>query len=244
MKPRYPIPELEGLAPRLFIFDKGGTLIDVHSMWGNWVTELARRLEAQAGLPVSRQLFNAMGFNRRSGRIAPDGWLATTTMAELRHCTIGFIRAAGLPQQAAESIVKDVWYAPDPVAMARPLADLPALFEELRERGARLAVATMDDRAPTEAAFAELGVSQSIDALVCGDDALPPKPAPDMAKAVCAAVEVDPALAVVVGDAVEDMRMGHAAGVGLVVGVLCGVSDRETLAPYADVLVDSVAELV
>ncbi len=41
-----------------------------------------------------------------------------------------------------------------------------------------------------------------------------------------------------------DLEMGRAAGVGLVVGVLSGVSPREMLSPHADVLLESVAELV
>jgi phosphoglycolate phosphatase-like HAD superfamily hydrolase len=40
------------------------------------------------------------------------------------------------------------------------------------------------------------------------------------------------------------LEMGRAAGVGLVVGVLSGVAPEALLAPQADVLVPSVAELV
>ena len=40
------------------------------------------------------------------------------------------------------------------------------------------------------------------------------------------------------------MQMARAAEVGLAVGVLSGLGTRETLAPYADVLIDSVAGLL
>jgi HAD superfamily hydrolase (TIGR01509 family) len=125
----------------------------------------------------------------------------------------------------------------------RPLADLPGLFTALRDRGIGIAVATMDDRAPTEATFAALGVEPFVDALVCGDDGLPPKPAPDMVWAVCQATSVEPSQAAVVGDSVTDLEMGRAAGAGLVVGVLSGVAPEEMLAPHADVLLASVADL-
>jgi phosphoglycolate phosphatase len=49
---------------------------------------------------------------------------------------------------------------------------------------------------------------------------------------------------VVVGDAVADLRMGRAAGAGLVVGVLSGLSSAALLAPYADAVIDSVADLI
>jgi len=47
----------------------------------------------------------------------------------------------------------------------------------------------------------------------------------------------------VVGDAVLDLMMGRNAGAGLVVGVLSGVTPRETLARLADAVIESIAEL-
>jgi phosphoglycolate phosphatase len=241
---RLPIPALDKLSPRLIIFDKGGTLIDFRGMWSAWIRELARRLESIAGLPMAGPLFHAMGFDPGSGRIDPAGRLATGTMADLRALTVGLLREAGLPCQASDAAVETAWFAPDPVGEVRPLADLPGLFTGLRARGIKIAVATMDDRAPTEATFAALGVESFVDALVCGDDGLPPKPAPDMVWAVCQATGVEPAQAVVVGDSVTDMEMGRAAGAGLVIGVLSGVAPEDVLASHANVLLESVAELL
>jgi phosphoglycolate phosphatase len=46
-----------------------------------------------------------------------------------------------------------------------------------------------------------------------------------------------------VGDSAADLAMGRSAGAGLVVGVLTGVGRRDDLAPLADVVIASVAEL-
>ena len=240
---RRPIPALDKLSPRLIIFDKGGTLIDFRGMWSAWIRELARRVESATGLPMAGPLFHAMGFDPGSGRIDPAGRLATGTMADLRALTVGLLHEAGLSRPASDAAVETAWFAPDPVEEVRPLADLPELFTELRARGIKIAVATMDDRASTEATFAALGVESFVDALVCGDDGLPPKPAADMVWAVCQATGVAPAQAVVVGDSVTDLEMGRAAGAGLVVGVLSGVAPEDVLAPHADVLLESVADM-
>jgi hypothetical protein len=40
-----------------------------------------------------------------------------------------------------------------------------------------------------------------------------------------------------------DLRMGRAAGVGLVVGVFSGLTPQDALAPHADVLLASVTDL-
>jgi phosphoglycolate phosphatase len=227
----------------LVIFDKGGTLIDFYKMWRAWVVELARRLERVTGLVLAGRFFSAVGFEPDTGQIAPQGRLATETMADLRAWTAAWLCQAGLSRRKAEQAVAVAWFVPDPVAEARPLTDLPALFNALRARGLKVAIATMDDRAPTEATLASLGVAPLVDALVCADDGLALKPAPDMVWAVCRATGVEPARAVVVGDAEMDLLMGRAAGVGLVVGVLSGVAPKDMLAPHADVLLTSVDEL-
>jgi phosphoglycolate phosphatase len=241
---RHRIPELDELSPVLIIFDKGGTLTEFRGLWSAWIRKLARRVESATGLPMAGRLFHAMGFDPGSGRIDPAGRLATGTMADLRALTVNLLGQAGLPRQASDAAIETAWFAPDPVGDVRPLADLPGLFTELRDRGIKIAVATMDDRAPTEATFAALGVEPFVDALVCGDDGLSPKPAPDMVWAVCQATGVEPAQAIVVGDSATDLEMGRAAGAGLVVGVLSGVAPEEMLATHADVLLASVVELL
>jgi len=47
-----------------------------------------------------------------------------------------------------------------------------------------------------------------------------------------------------VGDSAADLRMGRAAGVGLVVGVLTGVGARSDLEPRADAVIGSVEGLL
>jgi phosphoglycolate phosphatase-like HAD superfamily hydrolase len=226
------------------VFDKDGTLIDFHAMWGGWIAELARRLEAAAGIALVDQLLDAVGFDAASGRVDPSGPLAIATMAELRELAAAVLRGAGLPDARARAATVQAWYIPDPVALARPLADLPALFGELRARGMRVAIATTDDRAPTEATVAALGIAPLVDALACGDDGHPIKPAPDAIFALCRALGLGPGQVAMVGDTIADLRMGRAAGVGLAVGVLSGVGTADLLAPHADLLLPSVAGLL
>jgi phosphoglycolate phosphatase-like HAD superfamily hydrolase len=226
------------------IFDKDGTLIDFHAMWCGWIRELARRLEEASGVAVVGRLFQAVGFDAATGKVDPLGALAVASMAELRATTVDLLRAGGLAEERASAAAAAAWYIPDPVALAQPLADLPALFGALRGRGLRLAIATTDDRAPTRATAEALGIARFVEALACGDDGRPLKPAPDAVLALCAQLGVAPEQAVVVGDTLADMRMGRAAGAGLTVGVLSGVGTAEVLAPYADVLLPSVGELL
>jgi phosphoglycolate phosphatase-like HAD superfamily hydrolase len=238
------IPELAAVAPELIIFDKGGTLIDFGEMWRDWMASLTRRLEAETGTKLAGHLFRAMEYDPHSGRIAHDGPFATTPMAELRDLTVDILIAAGLSPLASKAAVMAVWQPPDPIAQSYPLANLPALLGALRDLGLKIAVATVDDRAPTEATLSALGIDSYVDALVCGDDGVEIKPAPDMVQVICRATGVDPSRAIVVGDAVTDLQMGRAAGVALVVAVPTGVASRGALAPHADLVLDTVAGLL
>jgi len=233
---------LDGI--QLIIFDKDGTLIDFDAMWGAWVTDLARRLESATGLLITDRLFRAMGFDSGSGRVAADGPLAVTPMAILRALTVDLLREAGLSREAAEDATTAAWREPDPVALAYPLANLPTLFRALRDRSIKIAIATTDDRAPTEATLAGLGVVPFVDAMLCADDGVPVKPAPDMVLALCQSFDIPPSRTAVVGDSTVDLQMGRVAGAGLVVGVLSGVSNSSALQPLADVILPSVADLV
>jgi HAD superfamily hydrolase (TIGR01509 family) len=237
-------PALAAFGPKLVIFDKDGTLIDFHAMWGAWATELAHRLEMATGLALADRLFRAIDFDPVTGQIASAGHLALTPAAGLKKVTLNILQAAGLTAQAAETALTAAWHAPDPVALARPLANLPALFNALRARNAKIAVATSDDRAPTQKQLSALAIAPLVDSLVCADDNIPIKPASDMILTVCRRLEISPAHTVMVGDNPDDLRMGRAAGAGLNIGVLSGVGAAAELAPRVDLLLSSIGELL
>ena len=74
----------------LIVFDKDGTLIDFHAMWGGWARELGTRLEASARRPVAPDVFAAIGFDPTTGRVAAGGPLATSTMGAIED-TVGLL---------------------------------------------------------------------------------------------------------------------------------------------------------
>ena len=227
----------------LVVFDKDGTIVDFGVMWGGWAVALAEGLTATTGRPVAEPLYAMLGFDPVTGSVVPGGGLAATPMARLRDRTRDVLVASGIAEDDAERALEATWHAPDPVALARPLTDLPALFDRLRGGGCRIAVATTDDRDPTERTLAALGVADRIDATVCADDGIAVKPAPDMVLHLCARLAVVPARTAVVGDTAADLRMARAAGAGLTVGVLTGVGGRVDLEPLADAVIASVEEL-
>jgi phosphoglycolate phosphatase len=225
------------------IFDKDGTLIDFHAMWGGWARQLGARLDDAIRRPVSLDLFATIGFDPTTGRVAPGGPLATATMAGIEETVARVLRRYCPSIAAARRATAAAWLVPDPVALAVPLADLGTVFSRLRAEGRRLAVVTTDDRAPTDATLRGLAVRDHVSALVCGDDGFAVKPAPDAVFAVCHAFRTEPSRVAVVGDTPADIAMARAAGAGRVVGVRSGLGTPADLV-LADELIDSVAALV
>ncbi len=227
----------------LAIFDKDGTLIEFHLMWSDWVRILADELAAAHGERLDAVVYELMGVDMATGLIYPQGALAATPMVRLRSALIEVLADSGLAPAEADRIVGLAWHSPDPVSLARPITDLRALFEALRAGGTRIAVATSDDRKPTERTLAHLGVADLVEAVACADDDRPVKPSPAAVHWICTQLGVAEASTAVIGDSTADLRMGRAAGAGLVVGVLTGAGDAASLASFADLIVPSIADL-
>ena len=187
----------------LIVFDKDGTLIEFDSMWRDWAIDLAEDLSGTVGRDVRAPLYAMFGVDPATSRVTPHGGLAATPMTCLREMTQALLITGGSSDVEASAAMEQAWHAPDPVMTARPVTDLRPLFTHLRVGGRRIAVATSDDREPTERTLAALGVDDLVDATVCADDGVPVKPAPDMVLRACALVGVDPS---------PDGRRGGVAG--------------------------------
>ncbi len=234
-------PILDGVD--VVVFDKDGTLISFEAMWVGWARELGGRLEAATRRPVAGDVFATIGFDPSRDRVVPGGPLAVATMDGIRDLVGAVLRRWCPSVPAAMRILADAWFEPDPVATAVPLADLSAVLGAIHATGRRIAVATTDDRRPTEATLAGLVVSALVDDLVCGDDAGPTKPDPEAIHAIGRRLGTTAERIAMVGDTVADLRMAREAE-AVTVAVTTGVTPAAELEPLADVVLGSIAELI
>lgn len=234
---------LKHFKAQAIIFDKDGTLIDFDAMWGGWVVYLAEQLHLVSGLAVREPLCLAMGYDNTNKKVLAHGKLAATPMAQLYRLTVEVMQSLGLSAEQAERAVEQGWCIPDPVVLAKQFTDTWTLFDRLQKLNIKIGIATTDDRAPTQAMIEAFDIEGFITTMVCADDGIKAKPAPDMVLTICERMKIDPSKVMVVGDTTADLKMARAAGVGLVVGVLSGVSSAKDLIPFADILIGSVGEL-
>ncbi len=230
----------------LVAFDKDGTLLDFEYMWGELLRAQVASL-AGADEALAQALFCDIGYEVASRRTRPDGPWAMATMEQVLTVMAATLYRHGSPWPQADEAVHSSWRrltTPERLAgLVRPTADIVTLFEGLRRAGVRTAVLTTDTRESTEQALRVLGIAGLTDSVVCSDDGLPAKPAPEQVWSVCRRLGVAVGRVCMVGDTVFDLLMGRRAGAGLTAGVLTGAGTRETLAPEADVIIESVGEI-
>ena len=234
---------LKNFKAQAIIFDKDGTLIDFDAMWGNWTLQLADRLQAYVKPDIRPALCESYGYDFSRCKILPDGKLTCTPMWRLRELLVDVLESLGISTTEALCAVEKAWYVPDPVTLAKPFTDTHKLFTNIHKLGIKIAIATTDNRHPTEAMLEAFGVTNLVTTMVCADDNIKVKPAPDMVTTICARMGVDPCSVIIVGDTVADLQMARSAGAGYVIGVLSGVGLLANLTPLVDVLIDTVDTL-
>ena len=228
------------MAIRGILLDKDGTIIDY---WRTWVpvNRQAALYAAHGDAALAAELLRLGGHDPDTDRITPGAPLAAGDFMDIAEAF-----AAHPDVAAATELVAGIAriFVQGGARHSELIEGTEAALLALHRRGFRLGIATNDSCAGTEASLApHAPVLACFDFLAGADSGYGAKPGPGMALAFCAATGLAPREVAVVGDAVHDLAMGRAAGVGLTVGVLSGTSGREDLAALADILVASVADL-
>jgi phosphoglycolate phosphatase len=227
------------VAIRGILFDKDGTLIDY---WRTWVP-INRRvaLFAARGDPaLAAELLRLGGHDPASDRITPGTVLAAGSVDDIADAFAAHLGPHTPPGLAAG--IEAIFRAGG-AAHSVLIDGARTTLVGLRERGLRLGIATNDSVGGLEASLAGHDILHLFDFTVGCDSGFGAKPDPRMALAFCAAAGLEAEAVAVVGDAVHDLAMGRAAGVGLTVGVLSGTSRRADLAALADLILDSINDL-
>lgn len=226
-------------AVRAILFDKDGTLFDFRGTWLPVFREAALRL-CDGDVTVATELLRAAGYEAETDTFAPDGPIAAGTVVDVAQAWSGVLDRADHSLLAEEMDRYSLEIAP---GHSVPVCDLPRLMNELRRAGYLLGVATSDSAGGARAALDRFGITELFSWVSGYDSGEGNKPDPAIIRRFASSVGVQAGEVAVVGDTFHDMRMGRSAGAALVVGVLTGAISRSILAPEADIVLESIADL-
>lgn len=224
---------------RGILFDKDGTLVDFEATWATLARSMALKA-ADGDAARADFLLDQSGLDLATNRFRADSIFAAGTNADVVELWHPHLEGEALATTIARF---DAWTAVEASKSAVALPGAGAALMRLREAGLVLGVATNDSTEAGRLTVEALGWAPRFRA-VYGYDSVPrPKPAPDVVFAFAKLTGLSPAEIAFVGDNRHDLETGRAAHAGLVVGVLSGTGTRAALAPLADVILASVADL-
>ncbi|MBD2892217.1 Phosphoglycolate phosphatase [Actinomadura sp. RB99] len=204
-------------AVRAVIFDLDGVIVDSFDVMRRAFQTAYAEVMGDGPAPFEE-------YSRHLGRYFPD-----------------IMRIMGLPPEIEEPFVRESYRLAGEVTVFEGVGPLLA---GLRRRGLRLAVATGKSGPRARSLLAVLGIAGYFEHVIGSDEVARPKPAPDIVERALGLLGARPDEAVMVGDAVTDLRSARAAGVGAI-AALWGESDpAPLLAERPDAVLRSPADLL
>jgi phosphoglycolate phosphatase len=223
---------------RAILLDKDGTLVDFQRTWGPATHAVIAHLAAGDDAAY-RRLAAVSGFVADERRFLAGSPLiagATPDYGPL------WAQALGRPATADFFAEVDRLFLPAGLQHLAPIGDPATTLAALARRGYRLGIVTNDAEANARAQIAQLEIDHLVEFVAGHDSGFGAKPDPAPVLAFARALDIAPQEVAVVGDAVHDLAAARTAG-AFAIGVLSGPTPREHLAPHADALIGSVADL-
>ncbi len=216
------------------IFDKDGTLFDFNATWGAWSAGMIAT-EAGGDPELTQKLADVLGYDIENKVFRPGSLVIASTALELAEAILTVV-----PGDRNALLARMNKHAGEVGQVAA--ADLPVVMATLKAMNLRLGVATNDSEGPARLHLDRAGITDAFDFIAGYDSGYGGKPAPGQLHAFCKATGLTPDTCVMVGDSTHDLHAGRAAGMHTV-GVLTGPAPAEELAPFADEVLHSVADL-
>jgi phosphoglycolate phosphatase len=229
-------------AIRGIVFDKDGTLIDFKKTWVPVLLASAKALADTVDRgDMAGMMLDAVGRDPVSGRIMAGSQLASGTTDVVAGRWRDIVPELP-PLDQVVAWLDDYWMRRT-LANLHPVTPLQPLLSGLRESGYLLGLATNDAERAAHLTLEKLAIGDLFDQVFGYDTGHGAKPEPGMILEFCRVAGLSANEVAMVGDSPADLNAGRAAGCGLVVAVLTGASGEGLLAPLADVVLPSIAEL-
>lgn len=221
--------------PELVLFDKDGTIIDIHHYWATMIGIRSDYIAEKYFVDVENvdeiklRLKSAMGVDLQSGRIKPDGPVGIKPRPFIVKVATDVIVDEGIyvSEDNIEAIFKQVdsYTESNLKPLLKLLPGVPELLDKLDRCSIKAAIVSTDITNRAAKAMQELNIDKYFVSIKGGDAVKNTKPAADLAVLVMDELGIAAEKCVVVGDHPVDIEMGLNAGITTNIGVLTGLSN-------------------
>lgn len=235
---------------KLVIFDKDGTLMDLYNYWSNMVVFRVDLAQKRLGFDKThrKDIMYAMGVDFEKGRLRSEGPVGLKKREIVMQAMIDSLAMVGYSD--TYNLCYEIFKEADKLSLnhfseiVKPIDGMHKLVNDLREKGCKIAIATIDKSERANLAMKFLGILDKID-IVAGEDMVERcKPAPDMVYMILNRTGIPQENAVMVGDAITDVEMGLNAGLKASIGVCSGLTSKEELLKKTRYVIEDVAVIM
>ncbi|HKK47981.1 MAG TPA: HAD family hydrolase [Alkalispirochaeta sp.] len=221
------------------LFDKDGTLFDFRSTWLPILTDVANQV-AQGNTKTAGALIRAAGYDPETDRFVPDGPIAAGNSHDI--ATAWQTVLPTRDTQELQQLIDHISEVRGPAASV-PVCDLSALLDQLSQLDVVAGLATSDSEAGARKTLDRFDITGRFRWISGYDSGTGTKPDPAVVHAFARHISTPSRTIAVVGDTLHDIMMGRNAGAAVTIAVLTGAVARGVITPYADQVIDSIAEL-
>jgi len=230
--------EISKVNPEMILFDKDGTLIDVHHYWSKMLRLRSELIVNKwfkghsAKNKVKRELTESMGVDLELGKIKVTGPVGIKSRKFLVEVASSLVRSKGISVNNSE--IEGIFLEVDKISsknmtsFLKPLPGMRRLLSELKSAGIAMAVVSTDITSRTRLAMEAMEISHFFTEIIGGDQVINTKPFPDLAIQILKKTGVNEDKMMVIGDNPVDIQMGLSANINLNIAVLTGLSDENS----------------
>ncbi len=233
----------------LIIFDKDGTLIDIHHYWGSMIKIRAEKItrrwcNSMECEKYETDLISLMGLELATGKLKPEGPVGVKSRDYIVSLIKDYVcqHAKSVSNNDIELLFKDVDKITEKnlLPLLKILPGVKQLLERIKQLGVSAVITSTDITNRAVKTMDILGLKSYFKEIIGGDAVKNTKPSPDLAKLALSKIGCKPENAVVIGDHSVDILMGKSAGIGTNIGVLNGISRKENFYQCDCIMVENL----
>lgn len=214
------------------LFDKDGTIIDLHHYWTSMLKIRAKVLLDSLGSSSNDDhlfelLVSSMGMDLLRNKIKPEGPVGIKPRIVIEETATTTINDYGFSIRLDD--VKKAFNEADEISMSylnefiRPLPNVFSLLKILYQEGIKLGIITSDLSTRAALALDLLGIREYFSLILGADSVVNPKPDPEMIEICTREFGITTAEIIVVGDSMSDLKLAINGGTHFI-GVRTGLA--------------------